>query len=523
MTVPELYTEDLDIILVDGVNDYPFTFKVLEETDVIVVNSTTNAAGDPGEQTYDYGTHYTVTLNTSGVDGVDGDTGGVVSFTGAEVRIDGDAGRIYRLEDYLQLVSLGRESNLNLKIIERMFDKATIQIQQLRNNFSFLETVTIPGLAALITAIINGVFSILGPGGAHNPRGIPQWVDTATDTLDAGLVGTVTGQIIQWNNVTADWEIATGVPTLDMGAVIVPGVTTIGGIAYWNDLTGTTLGTIPAGADNTVFAGNGVGVAPSFKALLTLLGSITSTAGQIIQLNGTGVAATAVDLPAIPTGTPSVLTPTSDPAGFKMWSLAKPGNYAVGGIPATITNGGGSTAYSSNVNGSYIDLTSRALVNNTVQAYTTKADSAATRSAQPTWITRLLTGPVITNSRIWVAFNKDIRTTLIASAAPTDSTAGFRYDTAAGDTNWMCVTVNGAGASTVQSSGIPVAVNTDYVLCIDFTLYGSVRFYINNVLVKTIATTLPEVEDALDWLICLRTLNAAAKTLGFSVVNMTHR
>ena len=67
---------------------------------------------------------------------------------------------------------------------------------------------------------------------------------------------------------------------------------------------------------------------------------------------------------------------------------------------------------------------------------------------------------------------------------------GFRYSTAASDTNWMCVVSNGS-AETITSSGVPVDTKTHYFAFICNDAGSSVAFYIDGTLVTTINADYP--------------------------------
>jgi hypothetical protein len=79
----------------------------------------------------------------------------------------------------------------------------------------------------------------------------------------------------------------------------------------------------------------------------------------------------------------------------------------------------------------------------------------------------------------------------IASAAPVGNYVGFRFDTGAGDTSFMAITANG-GAPTLVATGVVPSITTTQYFRMEWDRNGTaVRFYIDNVLVATIATTLP--------------------------------
>ena len=94
--------------------------------------------------------------------------------------------------------------------------------------------------------------------------------------------------------------------------------------------------------------------------------------------------------------------------------------------------------------------------------------------------------------------------------------AGFRFSTAAGDTDFMCVCSTG-GADTVVSSGVPVDINTSHRFAFAFTSGGSVVFYIDGALVATISTNLPNIN--LNWM-CGNWYAAAQTGIGFGQIKL---
>ena len=101
--------------------------------------------------------------------------------------------------------------------------------------------------------------------------------------------------------------------------------------------------------------------------------------------------------------------------------------------------------------------------------------------------------------------------------------AGFRYDTGASDTNWMCCTKDGT-TLTATDSGVAVAADTPY----DFLLVcgtSNVLFYINDfdTPVATITTTLPGTSQAIGHVLRLTTLVAANRAMRFARFWVRHR
>ena len=500
MTVP---TTDFEIFyFADGsTTEFDFPFRTIDKESIVVVNLTQAI-------TLTQGADFTVLLNSNGV-------GGTVTLTAPQN--SGDQLHIYRLEDYFQELDLIAEEDLRADVIETALDKLCIQIQQLNNTNNFILESVIPGLEDLIDSILDLSGTVLKTG-TPAVGSIPVWTDDNPATLGTGLAPGADDTIIKAQG--GAWVVSTGIPVLDLGSVTVPGVTDQDGLVYWDATDGTALGTIAPGTDGQVLAGD-TGNPPSFQNFLTFLGSLTSTAGQFIQLNGTGNPATVENLPAAPASSPSFFSPTASPTGLKIWSLAKPGDYVVGGSNKARTSG--SKTQIADSAGSYTKLTTNAVANDDVYFYTTSDDICATRDSLPIWVARVKTGNPVTSLRMWVGFNSNERNAMRASGNPTGSTAAFRYDTSVdGTAFWRCVTYDGATATTTTTT-VAVAADTTYIMAIDMSTPGTVNFLINGTVVATHNTNLPVATDFLDWLVICRTLNATAKSIALSVVNMSHR
>lgn len=482
--------------------DFDFAFRTVLKESIVVVNITDAI-------TLEYGTDYTIVLLSNG-------QGGTVTLN--DPQDDGDELHIYRNMQYLQTLDLITQQDLKAEVIEEALDILTILVQQTRNNFAFMDEVTIPGIIELINSILDLSGTVLKTG-TPSVGSIPVWSDADPATLSAGLAPGADGNIVISQGGV--WTVGAGIPVLDLGTVTVPGTTDQDGLVYWDATDGTALGTIAPGTNGQVLAGV-TGSPSEFQDFLDFLGNLTSTAGQFIQLNGTGNPATVEDLPAAPVLGDAFFGPTSRPVGMKTWFLAKPGAYVTGGTNKARTSG--SSSLIANSNGSYLQLTTNASVNSDVRIYTTSDDTAATRDSLPVWIARVLTGASVAAIRMWVGFNADDLSGMRASGTPTKSTAAFRYDTSVdGTAFWRCVTCTSAGVVTTTTTSVAVAVNTDYVMAIDMSQSGHVKFLINGVQVADHSTNLPDSTDFLDWIMVCRTLAAVAKSIGASVVNMSHR
>jgi hypothetical protein len=93
--------------------------------------------------------------------------------------------------------------------------------------------------------------------------------------------------------------------------------------------------------------------------------------------------------------------------------------------------------------------------------------------------------------------------------------AWFRYSTNASDTNWMCITTNDtAGGPTITDTGVAVTTGTKKFEIHKTT--SEVKFFLDNVLVATHTTNLPDNDTTLN--LCAgraKTLANAAATVHF--------
>ena len=94
--------------------------------------------------------------------------------------------------------------------------------------------------------------------------------------------------------------------------------------------------------------------------------------------------------------------------------------------------------------------------------------------------------------RRWIAIANTTPTSLLAVETPGTSGfsgAGFRFSTAIPDTNWQCVTFNGASQTLVDSGVAPAALGQQrFEISDDGT---TTTFKINGLVVATITTTRP--------------------------------
>jgi hypothetical protein len=144
---------------------------------------------------------------------------------------------------------------------------------------------------------------------------------------------------------------------------------------------------------------------------------------------------------------------------------------------------------------------------------------------QPQLITKLKTASVITSQRIWLGC-------FTIGAPSVDDPAvhgfGFRYSTAAPDTNWQAWTNDSSGGGTITDTGVAVSADTVYHLAVIATS-SSIKFYISTdngvtfTLVATHTTNLPTSSQGMDYMLDVRTLTAAVRSVKHSFTNIRMR
>jgi hypothetical protein len=133
----------------------------------------------------------------------------------------------------------------------------------------------------------------------------------------------------------------------------------------------------------------------------------------------------------------------------------------------------------------------------------------------PVFFATIRTDSAITNQRHFIGLSSaDLSAISTLAGLNTIPMMAFRYDSALGDTNWMAVTSDGSTASTT-STGVAVAVNTTYVMKIDFSTPGTVKFTINEASTPQVlkTTNLPggSVNQGIE--VSMTTLAASAQSL----------
>lgn len=142
-----------------------------------------------------------------------------------------------------------------------------------------------------------------------------------------------------------------------------------------------------------------------------------------------------------------------------------------------------------------------------------------TNLVQTSWLPQIFikmkTHTSISVCRIWVG---------VFSAEPivddpTSHGLGFRYSTAAPDTNWQAWSNDGTGGGTITDTGVAVATSTDYMFAIKVVSTSSVEFYISTdlgvsyTLVATHTTNLPTSTQGMNYWFKIITLENVAKSI----------
>ena len=110
---------------------------------------------------------------------------------------------------------------------------------------------------------------------------------------------------------------------------------------------------------------------------------------------------------------------------------------------------------------------------------------------------------------------------IAASADPASSVASIRFDTGAGDANFMVYTNDGVGGGTATSSGIAPVASTRYEVEIECVNGGAAwLFWINNAFAGMATANLPSVATNLGIILKYTTLEDVTKNLRIEVVEV---
>jgi hypothetical protein len=181
-------------------------------------------------------------------------------------------------------------------------------------------------------------------------------------------------------------------------------------------------------------------------------------------------------------------------------------NLAVG--PTTVT---GATAVVNDATGQYTNYATSAVNGNV--AGVRGPYSLTQRQAGPLAYGAIKTPVLITSERLWFG---------LCSGDPSGAAdpaglhlAAFRFDTGAGDTEFMACTKDGT-TLTATPTGIAPVVDARYEWDVDLFLDGFALFYLQRKLVTVISTTLPGSATGLGQAVTCTTLSAAIRTIRWS-------
>ncbi len=122
---------------------------------------------------------------------------------------------------------------------------------------------------------------------------------------------------------------------------------------------------------------------------------------------------------------------------------------------------------------------------------------------------------VTTTVRFWAGFTDRTVATQLGSDDPASANiAAFRYSSAAGDTNFMCVVKDGTTIN-ATSSGVAIDTSNHYLEVHEDVAAGNYKFYIDNALVCTKSSNLPTTATNLRWLVGAQTLAGSAVRIIF--------
>ncbi len=142
---------------------------------------------------------------------------------------------------------------------------------------------------------------------------------------------------------------------------------------------------------------------------------------------------------------------------------------------------------------------------------------------RPRFTATIRTGSSIADQRIFIGLsNADISGVATLAGLNSNKVIALRYDTGLSDTTWYWVTSNGSTA-VAGAMDVSVAINTTYVMDIDFTRSGGVVFRINNEIINTnqIPTaTLPSGTTDIGVQASVTTLTTAVKHLYIAKVTL---
>lgn len=485
-----------DTLIADGVTtQFPFTFPPLITTtpgEFIQVVNTTQGVD------LQRGTDWTVVLNSAGI-------GGVVTLADPQDNLD--VIHIYRLVPPFQLVRFVKEGEISAPLLEFCLDKLTVLVQQIEENVDFIRETIIPSL-----------LSVEDPDDVV-VGGIPVYIeDDDNDTIIVGVIEPVqAGYVLTDNGIG---EIPTFQPNvitvIDVGSLVVPGVTTARSVVLWDAADGTAIKNGPAlGSANDVFVSQGAGADPAFTPFLTAFRTAApGVAGQVWTSNGPGVDGSFED-PVAPAGSGDFNLFGGVYALELGWvpNLAGNGFLSAGGV--NLTN---QTAPSSGV----VWITSSAGEDAGVFSSTAVANPQFVPVGQD-WKFRTSINLSATPGtfRMFFGFVSNVATQEGQDGPQNLHCCGFRFGSATDTTNdnWRTVTNDGGNdAGTVEDSNVEIEFDFTAMTLALHKVGSEVRFYINDILVATHTTNLPNA--ALTLMLSLRDIGGDGYQLRINGVNL---
>lgn len=252
---------------------------------------------------------------------------------------------------------------------------------------------------------------------------------------------------------------------------------------------GSNITLTPDNSGNVVIAATNSGTTIALKTNGTTNGSQT----LLNLVNGANIAITQdgagnTTVASSPTG----FIPTPDVKMYSLWMPNGNATWYVTNDTVTSSNGGSTTAIiAASATGMPQEQSLTNGGNNiSTQGYSGVQFIYAGRSC--TLLSRAGGSGATTGYRLWEAL-EDTGLSVSGLAGSDNPTAanllGFTYNSTI-SANWRCCTSNGV-ATTFVDSGIPISVGSCKALKIVYNGSSSATFFINGVLVATIATTLP--------------------------------
>lgn len=449
---------------------FPFTFRCINKTDIIVVNLTDAV-------TLEYGVDYTVTINSNGV-------GGTVTTIGAlSPHTNGDQIHIYRLMQRTQEIDFIAQQDLRAEVIENALDKDVILIQQLENTLNYVKDTVIPALT-------------VGPGDGNTVAGgIAYFTGTdgvSVDDIDPGSAGDVLTSNGAGTPPSFQPPIVT---TISLGTMVVPGTTTARSIVLWNAADGTAIKNGPAlGTAGQILTSNGAGADPSFQDLGDVFEASgdPGTAGQVWTSQGAG-------LPAH----------FADPAGGSTLVLNAPGaDYYFPALPNEVhlnlydsnnlvmdTSIGGGSAIN-DAEGFFLEYGGTG--GGFIRFYDDSGQNIGLTQCRHRGVftTRFKTPDDLSAGAFHIGL---VENSADVSGVSDGDYAGFEVALLTfvpeggvdGTAFWRTRTCDGTTTTETQITTASIAVDTVYDFAVDLRTPGEIRFYLDGTLINTHSANIP--------------------------------